>query len=1103
MLALNETINKIFADLEEDITVQDFRILIKIEAVLEVYIKTNTPQKYENYTVWGSRVFVYALPPELIEDDYRYSYIFENYQKVHTGLVWRLDFDNIKRVKKTEKPCNIISFYSYKGGMGRTTTLYTYAIHLALNKGKKVVIIDCDLEAPGYLNMFDFAAKNKNGFVEYVLDKEFDRENTKIENYVFDKSEIGEKFCGKGEIYVMPAGNLEYDKEKITTQLGKNFETDLGNYVQGLARLNISRTDEMLQHFKDLFADLKQKYNLSKDDFILIDSRTGFNDIFGLTSLAFSDTVVGFFGSSEQTKPGLYFFLDTIEKFNNKLKDDIIKLVLVNSIVPNQNAAENTFSVAFNSILQDYQDSNNDKSFTVTKLVRNPILEKIGISRATNENKEAHFNQLIELIKKQRYLSEVSQEITEKLTQQLNFIQENSKFNILKNELVKEFEHLKDNVKASYYVQYPHLLNIFDAIWSLPTQEVAVSQNVQTTILDTLTQELSKIKSYAENFEKKADAYTHFYYRENMELLSERSRFLFCGFKGTGKTTLYNLLGDNDEKAVAIRKNLGLEKDYIFVTVLDAPNIDGGFDSLVKVIPYKNSSNKIQHTFIELQKQRNLGNFWRAFYWSVVMIQIKGDEIFSEFNSLLSDYVVKLKNVKNDIDRDDIFESLITDRDNIRQIEDDLLQLNQFLNAHNLNLVVLFDQLDRQISKEYWGVAIKPLIEYWLYTYNRKEYNRIIPKIFIRTDVWENVTLNNKMGLEEGNMVRLDWSPNEIFAYFINLVWDNTEAKSALKELISKKYGNIFLYSFEQAILGNKGQVPAKQELVEPVLNIFFGEYIVSFKKTDSGEWQDLGTAFTYLRRNFSAAGENIMLLRPFIWFITKLTEKLQENWQPSPNRKYLVYKNQEINAIFHSDIALDTEIRTEVVKKHFDDLMGDDGLVTDHPLEAIKDFIRDTTLFKGVEMEKKQLLVLLNAAIQEKNSSSLVKYTGEGLIELLKINGIIYEKPSSKLGKFYRFAEMFKYWFKLKSSNSNKLNDIPLNTIVDCKITKIEPLRLLVEVINYDIDTQIHIRQLSNEKIENIYNFEYQGHKIAVGDIIQAKLVKNGTFFNLSLKDL
>jgi cellulose biosynthesis protein BcsQ len=1109
MLALNQTINTIFADLEEDKTVLDFRILIKIEAVLEVYIKTNVPQKYENYTVWGSRVFVYALPPEVIEDDYRYSYIFENYQKVHTGLVWRLDFDNIERVKKADKPCNIISFYSYKGGMGRTTTLYTYAIHLALNKGKKVVIIDCDLEAPGYLNMFDFAAKNKNGFVEYVLDKEFDRENTKIENYVFDKSEIGEKFCGKGEIYVMPAGNLEYDKEKITTQLGENFETDLGNYVQGLARLNISRTDEMLQHFKDLFADLKEKYKLAEDDFILIDSRTGFNDIFGLTSLAFSDTVVGFFGSSEQTKPGLYFFLDTIEKFNNKLKNDVIKLVLVNSIVPNQITAENTFSVAFNSILQDYQDSNNDnnftvldyqnKSFTVTKLVRNPILEKIGISRATNENKEEQFNQLIRLVKEEIYLTEFSKETTEKLTQQLSFIQENLKLEIVKDILIKEFEHLKENFNNQYYTKYSHLRNIFDAIWSLPIQEVAIPQDAKTIILDTLTQELSKIRSYAENFDNKADAYTHFYYRKNMEMLSDRSRFLFCGFKGTGKTTLYNLLGDNDEKAKAIRTNLKLERNYIFVTVLDAPNKQGGFDSLIKTVPYK-SSNKLEHSFTELYKQRNLTNFWRAFYWSVVIIQLTEDKRFSTFNSLLSDYIVRLKNITDNIERENIFENLIADRTNIQLIEQDLLQLNQFLDAHNLSLVVLFDQLDRQINKKDWGIGIKPLIEYWLYTYNRKEYNRIIPKIFIRTDVWETVTLNNKVGLEEGNMVRLDWLPNEIFAYFINLVFENPNAQTALKSLISQRYGNTFLYSFEQSIVENNGQIPAKKELIEPILNIFFGEYIVSFRKTDIGEWQDLGTAFTYLQKNFSAAGENIMLLRPFIWFITGITKKLKE-WQPSADRKSLIYKEKEINAIFHSDIILDTEIRTGVLTKHFEDLMSDDDLGNPHPLAEIKDFIRDTHLFKGVEMEKKDLVFLLNASINE--ISSLVTYNAETLIDLLKINGIIYEKQGSKVGKYYRFAEMFKYYFKLKSIDRNKLSDIPLGTIVDCRIIKIEQLRLFVEVVKYDINTQIHILQLSNEHIENIYNFEYQGRRITVGDIIQAKLVKNDNYFNLSLRDL
>ena len=81
--------------------------------------------------------------------------------------------------KKIQKKSPVITFYSYKGGMGRTTTLVSYAIHLAVQRRKKVFIIDCDLEAPGYLNFFDLSkheplnSGHVNGFVEYLCDIQF------------------------------------------------------------------------------------------------------------------------------------------------------------------------------------------------------------------------------------------------------------------------------------------------------------------------------------------------------------------------------------------------------------------------------------------------------------------------------------------------------------------------------------------------------------------------------------------------------------------------------------------------------------------------------------------------------------------------------------------------------------------------------------------------------------------------------------------------------------------------------------------------------------------------------------------------------------------
>jgi cellulose biosynthesis protein BcsQ len=47
----------------------------------------------------------------------------------------------------------VITFYSWKGGVGRTMALANTAVQLA-RKGNRVLMVDWDLEAPGLINYF-------------------------------------------------------------------------------------------------------------------------------------------------------------------------------------------------------------------------------------------------------------------------------------------------------------------------------------------------------------------------------------------------------------------------------------------------------------------------------------------------------------------------------------------------------------------------------------------------------------------------------------------------------------------------------------------------------------------------------------------------------------------------------------------------------------------------------------------------------------------------------------------------------------------------------------------------------------------------------------
>ncbi|WP_157463572.1 KGGVGR-motif variant AAA ATPase [Deinococcus pimensis] len=96
----------------------------------------------------------------------------------------------------------IVTFYSLKGGVGRTTSLSRTALILA-NQGYRVVCVDGDLEAPGLSDVFDVAAPiaNDKGLLPLLVSLEVgDISGEELLSH-FNK-------VGNLDLYVLPAGNL-------------------------------------------------------------------------------------------------------------------------------------------------------------------------------------------------------------------------------------------------------------------------------------------------------------------------------------------------------------------------------------------------------------------------------------------------------------------------------------------------------------------------------------------------------------------------------------------------------------------------------------------------------------------------------------------------------------------------------------------------------------------------------------------------------------------------------------------------------------------------------------------------------------------------------
>jgi MinD-like ATPase involved in chromosome partitioning or flagellar assembly len=207
-----------------------------------------------------------------------------------------------------------ITFYSFKGGVGRTLALVNVGAELA-RRGRKVLLVDFDLEAPG-LETFDRLRPKQPhpGVVEYVKEYLFSKQSPDVRDYIYAAKAVGNK---GGQLWVMPAGRRD------------------ANYQAALASIDWKRLYRDCDGFL-LFEDTKAQWEQEfKPDYVLVDSRTGNTDVEGICTRQLPDAVVVLFFPNEQNLAGLRDVCRRIrgEKDRRKLKEDI-RLHFVMSNVP-------------------------------------------------------------------------------------------------------------------------------------------------------------------------------------------------------------------------------------------------------------------------------------------------------------------------------------------------------------------------------------------------------------------------------------------------------------------------------------------------------------------------------------------------------------------------------------------------------------------------------------------------------------------------------------------------------------------------------------------------------------------------------------------------
>ncbi|MDX1979422.1 MAG: hypothetical protein SFV51_04075 [Bryobacteraceae bacterium] len=178
----------------------------------------------------------------------------------------------------------ILTFYSFKGGVGRTMALASVARLLAREAhltGERVLAVDWDLEAPG-LHHYLLPAQNlqpdRPGVIEYFTLALKRSENRKLPSY---------------HPYLTPTPEPGLDLIKAG-----RFD---GNYS---SRVTTFRWQGLFDRWPRCFAEFQAA--LARDyRYVLIDSRTGAADTAGICTVLLPDKLVVMFTPNDQNLEGL------------------------------------------------------------------------------------------------------------------------------------------------------------------------------------------------------------------------------------------------------------------------------------------------------------------------------------------------------------------------------------------------------------------------------------------------------------------------------------------------------------------------------------------------------------------------------------------------------------------------------------------------------------------------------------------------------------------------------------------------------------------------------------------------------------------------------
>ncbi|WP_146207980.1 hypothetical protein [Azospirillum sp. TSH64] len=204
----------------------------------------------------------------------------------------------------------IVVFASHKGGVGRSTALSVACAEFA-SRGKSILAIDLDLEAPGLGGMFlPEGSIPEFGALDYYVEN--GRGNVD-DNFLNRMVAVSPLTDGQGQVMIVPAvGQRCYDfPQNVIGKLSRAYLEDI--------EPNGSKALTFLDQTRAMIQDLCRNGSY---DAIFVDARAGLNETTAATVQGLGADVLFFGIDAPQTWEGYRYFLSHLARFKPETSED-------------------------------------------------------------------------------------------------------------------------------------------------------------------------------------------------------------------------------------------------------------------------------------------------------------------------------------------------------------------------------------------------------------------------------------------------------------------------------------------------------------------------------------------------------------------------------------------------------------------------------------------------------------------------------------------------------------------------------------------------------------------------------------------------------------